>query len=123
MVVKLYKNGRHRRIFWLVGPNGRALGEKYLNSLEKRDRAKFDGGPFRHLTEMPDLPTNDAIWKWEGDNIYCVKIFKHRLASFLFYQEKNVIITHGFTKKDDKMPPNEKERAVRLREWFYENEA
>ena len=49
-----------------------------------------------------------------------------RLLAFWDKTDKNetlVIATHGFVKKVDKVPENEIERAVRIRERYFENKA
>jgi len=47
-----------------------------------------------------------------GDKIYAFKPKPHRFLAFFFTGGK-VIITNAFAKKSDKLPPGEKDRALR----------
>jgi len=61
---------------------------------EKRDKTKFN---------------------FEGDGIYAFKPKPHRFLCF-FVKGKKLIITNGLIKKSDKLPKNEKEKALKRRE-------
>ncbi len=50
----------------------------------------------------------------EGDNLFAFKPKPHRFMAF-FVKGKTVIITHGFLKKRDDLPPNEREKAKAYR--------
>lgn len=51
----------------------------------------------------------------EGDRIYAFKPKPERFLCF-FYKDRNIILTNAFTKKQDKLPAREKEKALRLKE-------
>ena len=51
----------------------------------------------------------------EGDGIFAFKPKPYRFLSF-FFQGGKIIVTNGFIKKQDKLPPNEKKRAQRFEE-------
>ena len=51
----------------------------------------------------------------ECDGIYAFKPKPHRFLCF-FVKGKKLIITNGFIKKSDKLPKNEKEKALKRRE-------
>ena len=53
-------------------------------------------------------------FRHEGDKIYAFKPQPDRFLCF-FYEGKKIIITNGFKKKQQKLPPNEKERASIIR--------
>ena len=55
----------------------------------------------------------------EGDKIFAFKPQPERFLCF-FFTGRKVIITNGFVKKSDKMPPGEKDRALRLKKDFEE---
>lgn len=55
---------------------------------------------------------NKEKFRREGDKIYAFKPKLHRFLCFFFTGGK-VIITNAFTKKQDKLPPREKERALK----------
>lgn len=48
----------------------------------------------------------------EGDQIYAFKPRPHRFLCF-FFAGRKVIVTNGFYKDQDKLPPNEKRLALR----------
>jgi hypothetical protein len=54
---------------------------------------------------------NKTKFRNEGDKIYAFKPKPDRFLCF-FMEGKKIIITNGFTKKKDKLPPEEKERAL-----------
>ena len=53
----------------------------------------------------------------EGDKIYAFKPQPDRFLCF-FNEGKKIIITNGFRKKQQKLPSNEKERALINRESY-----
>lgn len=50
----------------------------------------------------------------EGDKIYAFKPQPHRFLSF-FIKGRTIIVTNAFQKKSDKLPLNEKKRAMDFR--------
>lgn len=68
-----------------------------------------DGGQIR----------NKEKFRNEGDKIYAFKPQPHRFLCFFFDGDK-VILTNAFKKKQQKLPPAEKERALRYKK-DYEN--
>lgn len=103
--------GTARTIVWATDSSGKMRGREYFEGLDQRDRAKFDA----KFSRMGDMGTirNPEHFAPEGDGIYVFKIFKHRL--FCFFDGIEVVITHGFKKKSNKMPRTELERAKRIR--------
>ena len=53
----------------------------------------------------------------EGDKVYAFKPQPHRFLSF-FVEDKKIIVTNAFWKKQDKLPKGEKERALRCMESY-----
>jgi len=54
----------------------------------------------------------------EGDEIYAFKPQPDRYLSF-FIKGRKIIITSAFTKKTDKLPINEKEKAIKYRRDYF----
>ena len=52
-----------------------------------------------------------AQFRSEGDKIFAFKPKPNRFLCF-FVEDKKIVITNGFTKKQDKLPPTEKKRAL-----------
>ncbi len=57
---------------------------------------------------------NKTKFRNEGDKIFAFKPKPNRFLCF-FVEGKKIVITNGFTKKQDKLPPTEKERALNHR--------
>lgn len=54
---------------------------------------------------------NTTKFRNEGDKIYAFKPQPHRFLCF-FTVGRKIIITNGFYKDEDKLPPTEKKRAL-----------
>lgn len=57
---------------------------------------------------------NKTKFRNEGDKIFAFKPKPNRFLCF-FVEGKKIVITNGFTKKHDKLPPTEKKRALNHR--------
>lgn len=55
---------------------------------------------------------NKTKFRSEGHKIFAFKPQPHRFLCF-FYMGKKIIVTNAFYKKTDKLPENEKERAIK----------
>src|SRR4030067_3831695 len=53
-------------------------------------------------------------FRYEGDNIFALKPQPDRFLSF-FVKERKIIIATGFRKKSQKLPSNEKTKAIKFR--------
>ncbi len=58
---------------------------------------------------------NKTKFNFEGDKIYAFKPQPHRFLCF-FYTGKKIILTNAFHKKTDKLPKNEKDRALKIKD-------
>jgi hypothetical protein len=56
-------------------------------------------------------------FRYEGDKIYAFKSRPHRFLCF-FIEGGKIIVTNAFWKRQDKLPQQEKERALRCRESY-----
>jgi phage-related protein len=103
--------------------NGSRPAEEYLRSIDKKLRAKAvrifmmveENGP--ELREPYSKHLDDGIFEIRakvGSNLARVLYF--------FIVGKRVIITHGFTKKTQKTPPEEVNRAKQYRKEFMDKE-
>ena len=76
-----------------------------------------DAKKFAHLlTVMGDTGKirNKEKFRNEGDKIYTFKPQPHRFLCFFFDGDK-IIITNAFMKKQQKLPAEEKKRAIRFK--------
>ena len=82
----------------------------FVESIEESDQRKLAV----LLSALGDIGHihNKEKFRHEGDQIYAFKPKPHRFLSF-FFAGRKVIITNAFTKKQDKLPIPEKERALK----------
>lgn len=94
-------------------------GKDYFDDLTTADQAKI----WALIERMGDTGEirNVEKFRHEGDGLYCFKSFKRRLMCFL--DGNDVVITHGFTKKRDRLDKRELDRAKRIREHHRTNRA
>ncbi|TGN18847.1 type II toxin-antitoxin system RelE/ParE family toxin [Leptospira idonii] len=99
--------------------------EWYFDESEKSDVLDyFDDLPekfqiktlalFKRFADIGEIKDNTKF-NFEGDSIFAFKPIPHRFLCF-FVKGKKIIITSAFHKKTDKLPRNEKERALKRRE-------
>lgn len=95
-----------------------ALG--YYKSLKAEERIKL----LRLIKRMGDAGEikDKTKFNFEGDQIYAFKPQPHRFLCF-FFKGKKIIITNAFTKKQDKLPINEKEKALEYKNKYEERVA
>ena len=71
---------------------------------------------FRLMGEMGQVH-NKEKFRNEGDGIYAFKIHPSRFLCF-FCSGKRIIITHAFTKKTQKLPKKEKNKALKIKRLY-----
>lgn len=100
-------------IEWYFSETGESTALTYYKSLEADQRKKF----LFLLKRMGDFGkiSDKTKFHYEGDQIYAFKPQPERFLCF-FIQERKIIITNGFRKKQQKLPKNEKERALMYKE-------
>src|SRR6187455_2836179 len=94
---------------WYHSPTGESQALNYYRALATADRIKVlklfkligDTGKIR----------DEAKFRNEGDKIFAFKPQPHRFLSF-FVKGRKIIVTNAFWKKQDKLPPEEKRRAL-----------
>lgn len=106
-------SGREFTIEWYYDERGKSAAREYFDKLVVERREKT----FHLLRAMGDLGEILNIRKFrnEGDQIYAFKPSPDRFLCF-FMKGSKIIITNAFQKAGDKLPPGEKERALRCRE-------
>ena len=100
-------------IEWYFDESGKSQAFEYVMNLNTTMQTKV----FYLLKRMADVGKISDTTKFnnEGDKIYAFKPQPHRFLSF-FVKDKKIIITNAFIKKTDKLPRNEKIKAVNYRE-------
>ncbi len=109
--------GRCFTIEWYFDDDGKSLVLEYFQSLSTVEKNKLLY-LFQTMGEFGKI-RNQQKFNYEGDQIYAFKPMPHRFLSF-FFTGSRIIVTNAFEKKQQKLPPREKERALRCRQ-DYEN--
>jgi phage-related protein len=97
-------------IEWFYDKHGKSPAREFFLALpDSRKAALF--ALARRLGET-GLIRDETKFRNEGDKIFAFKPQPERFLCF-FFTGRKVIITNGFLKKSQKLPPGEKERALR----------
>lgn len=112
-------NGHRYRIVYAVCLDRTSPGEEFYDALADADKAKLNK-LFEYLGDHGSI-RNDEKFKKVTETLFEFK--SHQIRMPCYYRPGAlVVITHGFTKKKDKMPPAEINRAERIRDEDNENE-
>jgi phage-related protein len=102
--------GTKFEIEWYFDDRGRSDVLDYFGNLSI-DRQKKLFYLLRHLGDKGKI-FNIEKFRNENDQIYAIKPAPDRFLCF-FFEGSKIIITNAYEKKTDKMPPREKERALK----------
>jgi phage-related protein len=102
--------GRAFTIEWYWNAQERSPALEYFEALNEDRQDSL----LMLLKRMGDLGKifDKTKFRNEGDQIFAFKPQPDRFLGFSAAGRK-IIITHGFVKKSDKLPPGEKDRALR----------
>ncbi len=108
-------NGSKLNIQFVEFENGKCEGEDFYNSLSDENKVGIYK-LFMALGNTGFIKSKTSFIN-EGDKIFA---FKHNQVRFLcfFGKNKEVIITHGFIKKQNKIPSGEKDKALKILKLF-----
>lgn len=99
---------------WMIAAivsNGHCLARKYIESLQESDRKRVNA-LIKRCAEHGSPNNREKNKKIDGD-LWELKSYQARLPFFRDGPQR-IVITHGFTKKTDDIPPSEITRAKRL---------
>ena len=105
--------GKAKRIVW-CSDGKRLRGKTFYEALDGPDRAKVKA-LFLRMANNGEI-SNTEHFKSEGEGIFCFKRYQIRFPCF--FDGPDVVITQGFTKKSQKIPPDELVRAKRIRKQY-----
>ncbi len=100
-------------IEWYFDSKGNSIALDYFESLNEDEQIKLLS--LFELMGNIGVIKNETKFRNEGDKIYAFKPQPHRFLCFFFTGQK-IIVTNAFHKKTDKLPPKEKERALKIKE-------
>ncbi|HLJ31791.1 MAG TPA: type II toxin-antitoxin system RelE/ParE family toxin [Candidatus Babeliales bacterium] len=107
-----YKGNKYT-IEWFFNDKGSSEAQAYFESLPNDRKKKC----FHLLSTMGDRGKifNEEKFRHEGDQIYVFKPSPDRFFCF-FFDGAKVVVTNAYEKKSAKMPPKEKDRALKAKE-------
>lgn len=105
--------GEEFTIEWYHDANGKSQAHEYYEELSKSQKEKLEY-LFYMLGDTGKIRSKEKF-RNEDDQIYAFKPMPDRFLCF-FYRGKKVIVTNAFEKKQDKLPPREKEKALKLKD-------
>jgi len=105
--------GNEYTIEWYFNDRGKSEALGYFESLPNDRKKKF----VHLLTLLGDSGKifNQEKFRYEGDQIYVFKPSPDRFFCF-FFDSAKVIVTNAYEKKSAKMPPKEKDKALKVKE-------
>jgi len=95
---------------WYFNAKGQSQAFDFYQNLDaiERRRALF---LFKRMGDI-GLISDQTKFRNEGDKIFAFKPQPYRFLSFFLIGSK-IIVTNGYRKKTDKLPPGEKETAIK----------
>lgn len=100
---------------WYFDENGESEALEYFNQLSEQQQLKF----LFLVKRIGDFGkiSNKEQFRNEGDKIYAFKPQPDRFLCF-FFTGKKIIVTNAFQKKTQKLPNNQKEKAIKYMNAF-----
>ncbi len=100
-------------IEWYCSGCGYCQALEYFEELSETQQDRL----FYLFKRMGDFGkiNNKTQFRYEGDDIFAFKPQTDRFLCF-FVKERKIIVTNAFRKKTDKLPRNEKEKALSCRD-------
>ncbi|BDA80193.1 hypothetical protein LPTSP3_g31230 [Leptospira kobayashii] len=105
--------GEKFTIEWYFDDNENSDALDYFENLPESFQIKTLA-LFKRFAEIGEIK-DKTKFNFEGDALFAFKPIPHRFLCF-FVKGKKIIVTNAFHKKTDKLPKNEKERALKRRE-------
>lgn len=104
--------GSEFTIEWYTDSKGNSQALEYFKE-QPNDKKRKLLNLLRLIGDQGEI-FDKTKFRFEGDDIYAFKPQPDRYLCF-FVKGKKIILTNAFVKKTDKLPLNEKERALKAR--------
>ena len=104
--------GNHFTIEWYFDTQYQSQALEYYQALSEDERIKVLK-LFKLMGDVGEIK-NKTKFMNEGDKIYAFKPQPDRFLCF-FYEDQKIIVTNAFRKKQQKLPKNEKDKALKIR--------
>jgi len=108
----LIHKGEKITLEWYFDKNGKSKVRKSFMELTLNSKKKLTY-IFLQLGKMGKL-FNKEKFRNEGDKIYAIKASQDRFLCF-FFDGTKIIITNSYKKKSNKLPRNEKDKALKAK--------
>ncbi len=102
-------------IEWFFDGKGQSQALEYYQSLDADERIQLLK-LFKRMADAGEI-SDKTKFRYEGDKIFAFKPQPDRFLCF-FYDGKKIVVTNGFRKKQQKLPVREKERALKIRNYY-----
>ena len=105
---------------WYIDSNGKSEAQEYFEALPEKQQLRF----LYLVKRIGDFGkiTNKELFRNEGNKIYAFKPQPDRFLCFFFTGQK-IIVTNAFQKKQQKLPRQEKEKALKyMKDYIERNE-
>jgi mRNA-degrading endonuclease RelE of RelBE toxin-antitoxin system len=102
-------------VVWARSSDGLCHGKDFFDQLDERDQAKVQA-LLEMMASQGVIKNREKFKKIDGE-LFEFKSGQIRLPCF-FDSKNRVVITHGFRKKSDDIPPREIERAESIQKAY-----
>lgn len=109
--------GTKYTIEWYYNEKGNSQALEYFIEADISQKEKLFF-LFKTLDAIGSIK-NKEKFNYEGDSIYAFKPVPDRFLCF-FFEGNKIIITNAFEKRQQKLPKNEKERALKAKKDYEE---
>ena len=106
-------SGKYYTVEFYFDDRSKSQAFDYFDKLSNEQKKKFLN--LVYMIADSGMIRSKEKFRNEGDQIYAFKPKPDRFLCF-FYKGKKIIITNAFEKKSDKLPLNEKTKALHYRE-------
>lgn len=104
--------GQAFTIEWYYDMNGKSQALEYYESFSQKEKKKLLY-LFKRMGDAGKI-SDTTKFNHEGDQIYAFKPQSDRFLCF-FFDGKKIVLTNAFCKKQQKLPSNEKDSALKSR--------
>jgi len=120
---EIYYEGKVYTVELAIRADGSCPAEEYLDLLFKRSRIDWEKiiRPIKRLADFGEVSNPEHFKKIEGTDFWEFKSFQIRMPCF-FLPGSRVVITHGFSKKEDRIRKPQLERMKAIRNEYVSKE-
>jgi hypothetical protein len=105
-------SGKEFTVEWYFDSKGKSISLDYFESMDDDGQTRLLA-LFELIGNIGEIK-NKTKFRNEGNKIYAFKPQPHRFLCF-FLSGRKIIVTNAFQKKSDKLPVNEKEKALKFK--------